>query len=197
MPFSQAVKLQVKRKADFRCCRCHEVGIDIHHIVPEAQGGPSDIDNAAPLCQNCHDRFGANPEKRKEIRQMRDWWYEIVQEKYHEDQSRFEKLNETILEIQRTQVSNKVEVDKLREELIAEIRALRPIQEQALEDIKFVSVADIPRQANTAIAATNIRAIAGTIEVMGMPETLRHAAEQKKSSHGALPHHLRERVTNK
>src|SRR5437016_1760860 len=42
---------------------------------PQAQGGSDDIDNAAPLCQNCHARFGANPEKRTEIRLMRDWWY--------------------------------------------------------------------------------------------------------------------------
>jgi hypothetical protein len=47
MPFSEALKLLVKRKSDFRCCRCSEVGIDIHHIVPEAQGGPNAIDNAA------------------------------------------------------------------------------------------------------------------------------------------------------
>ena len=29
-----------------------------------------------PLCQNCHNQFGDNPSKRKEIKQMRDWWYE-------------------------------------------------------------------------------------------------------------------------
>src|SRR5262245_33993057 len=78
MPFSESLKVQVKKMAAFRCCRCHDIGVDIHHIIPQAHGGTDDIDNAAPLCQNCHDRFGANPEKRKEIRQMRDWWYEVV-----------------------------------------------------------------------------------------------------------------------
>jgi hypothetical protein len=43
MAFLEALKLEVKRKAAFRCCRCHEIGIDIHHIIPEAQGGPDDI----------------------------------------------------------------------------------------------------------------------------------------------------------
>jgi hypothetical protein len=82
MPFSENIKLEVKRKAAFRCCRCQSIGIDVHHIVPEKDSGSSDISNAAPLCQNCHDQFGDNPQKRKEIIQMRDWWYEMCSRKY-------------------------------------------------------------------------------------------------------------------
>ena len=37
------------------------------------------MDNAAPLCSRCHDLYGGNPEKRKQIRQMRDNWYEMVE----------------------------------------------------------------------------------------------------------------------
>lgn len=40
-----------------RCCICgtrHSVAL--HHIVPSAQGGPDEIDNAISLCPNCHDR---------------------------------------------------------------------------------------------------------------------------------------------
>ncbi len=169
MPFSPALKDQIRKMAAFRCCRCHEIGIDIHHIVPQAKGGTDDIDNAAPLCQNCHDRYGANPEKRKEIRQMRDWWYEVVREKYHGDQSGFEKLNETLLKIQRTQESNQAEMDKLRSEVIEEVKVIRGLQEQAAEQLKHVPVVDIARQANTVVGSTNIQA-------MGMPETLRKAA---------------------
>ena len=154
MPFSPALKLQVKRMAAFQCCRCREIGVDIHHIIPQAQSGTDDIDNAAPLCQNCHDKFGANPEKRTEIRQMRDWWYEVVKEKYHGDQSQLEKVNETILKIQRTQESNQAEMYNLRKELIEEIKAVRSTQEQAVEALKYVPVVNIPRQANTAISAT-------------------------------------------
>ena len=77
-----------------------EVGVDIHHIVPQAEGGPDDIDNAAPLCQNCHARFGANPQKRKQICEMRDWWYDVVKTKYPTgDQAAVEKLNEALLKI--------------------------------------------------------------------------------------------------
>jgi hypothetical protein len=177
MPFPEALKLQVKRMAAFQCCRCREIGVDIHHIIPQAQGGSDDIDNAAPLCQNCHDRFGANPEKQKEIRQMRDWWYDVVKEKYHSDQSQFERISETILKIQHTQAQavSKTEIEELRIQLTNEIRALRPIQEQALEDLIYAPVVEVQQRANTAISAIQ----AGSIQHMGMPETLRRAADKE------------------
>jgi hypothetical protein len=56
--------------------------VQVHHIIPEEHGGPDTIDNAAPLCPNCHDYFGANPTKRKEIKHMRDWWYQKVEQMY-------------------------------------------------------------------------------------------------------------------
>jgi hypothetical protein len=49
----------------------------VHHILPEASGGPDTEENAAPLCPSCHTDFGGNPEKRKTIREMRDFWYEL------------------------------------------------------------------------------------------------------------------------
>jgi hypothetical protein len=82
MPFSEKIKTEVKHKAAFRCCRCQAIGIDAHHIIPEKYGGADDIDNAAPLCQNCHCQFGDNQSKRKEIKQMRDWWYKKCEEIY-------------------------------------------------------------------------------------------------------------------
>jgi hypothetical protein len=114
MPFSQGLKDKVKKMAAFQCCRCRAIGIDIHHIIPQAMGGSDDIDNAAPLCQNCHARYGANPEKRTEIRQMRDWWYDVVKEKYHGDQSQFKKLDDALLQIREHQESSKAEMDKFR-----------------------------------------------------------------------------------
>jgi HNH endonuclease len=174
MPFPPAVKLTVRRMAAFQCCRCHEIGVDIHHIIPQAQGGSDDIDNAAPLCPNCHDWFGGNPEKRKQIRDMRDWWYDVIKEKYPTGgQSQFEKLNETLLKIQDSHATT-AELDQLRTEVIEAVNGIRALQEQAAESLKYVAVADIPRQANTAIFASS------SAEVMGMPETLRRAAEQEK-----------------
>lgn len=78
MPFSESLKSRLRKRAHFLCCVCRRhAGVEIHHIVPQAEGGSDTEDNAAPLCPNCHDTYGANPEKRKLIREMRDQWYEI------------------------------------------------------------------------------------------------------------------------
>src|SRR2546425_13353225 len=54
----------------------HAAG-DTSHIIPTADGGPDTEDNAAPLCPSCHDIYGANPVKRKLIREVRNFWYEL------------------------------------------------------------------------------------------------------------------------
>jgi hypothetical protein len=82
MPFSEQLKLQVRRKAHFKCCLCHALGVEIHHIIPQAEGGVDTEDNAAPLCPSCHDIYGANPEKRKFIRESRDFWYELCERRF-------------------------------------------------------------------------------------------------------------------
>ena len=97
MAFSESVRNKVKEKSAFRCCRCHEIGIEVHHIVPSSKGGSDNIDNAAPLCPNCHSGFGENSIKRKEITQMRDWWYEVVAEKWPTPDTRAERLNNAIV----------------------------------------------------------------------------------------------------
>jgi CRISPR/Cas system-associated protein Cas10 (large subunit of type III CRISPR-Cas system) len=78
MPFSEHLKLTVKQKANFTCCWCqeHRNKVDVHHIIPESDGGPDTEDNAAPLCGSCHALYGNNPDLRKEIRSRRDHWYE-------------------------------------------------------------------------------------------------------------------------
>src|SRR6266702_3084522 len=82
MAFTEELKQEVRQKAAFQCCRCRRIGVEIHHIIPQADGGPDTIDNAAPLCPACHEDFGANPIKRKQIREMRDWWYGRVEAMY-------------------------------------------------------------------------------------------------------------------
>ncbi|HCQ91348.1 MAG TPA: HNH endonuclease [Clostridium sp.] len=59
---------------------CNKLFVEVHHIIPKLEGGSDSIDNAAPLCSSCHDLFGGNPEKRKQIRQMRDYWWEQMDE---------------------------------------------------------------------------------------------------------------------
>jgi len=61
MPFTQKIKDEAKWGSAYRCCVCHDVFVEVHHILPEADGGPSTIENAAPLCAKHHDLFGGNP----------------------------------------------------------------------------------------------------------------------------------------
>ena len=84
MSFSETLKLEVKRKADFTCCWCQDRRnkVEVHHIIPESEGGPDIEDNAAPLCGSCHDLYGMNPELRKEIKQRRDYWHEICSKRF-------------------------------------------------------------------------------------------------------------------
>lgn len=82
MTFSEELKRRVRRRAHFKCCLCHQLGVDIHHIVPQAECGPDTEDNAAPLCPSCHDTYGANPVKRKFIREARDLWYELCNSRF-------------------------------------------------------------------------------------------------------------------
>src|SRR4030042_2814767 len=119
MPFSESLKLKVKRKSAFYCCRCHQRGIDVHHIIPREDGGQDDFDNAAPLCQNCHDRYGANPQKRKEIKQMRDFWYEVVEEKYPQNflPDNTEKINDLIVAGLEKKSTQREDVEEIKREI--------------------------------------------------------------------------------
>lgn len=75
MPFDEKLKREVLEKCYYTCVWCQRSGaVELHHIVPEAAGGPSTVENACPLCPNCHTEMGGNPEMRKGLRQRRDWW---------------------------------------------------------------------------------------------------------------------------
>lgn len=53
MPFDQATRTKVLLWCDRRCCLCKKacgVNIEVHHLEP----GNDDIDNAMPLCFECH-----------------------------------------------------------------------------------------------------------------------------------------------
>jgi len=107
MDFTEQVKKEVKERAAFRCCRCQQIGIHVHHIIPQENGGSSDMDNAAPLCPNCHDYFGANPQKRKEITQMRDWWYGQVKMQFPDNRhlDKLEDINNKLDKLQQNQIN--------------------------------------------------------------------------------------------
>lgn len=83
MAFSGKTKLLARIKAAFRCCICHDPFVEVHHIIPQANGGDDSLNNAAPLCSSCHDLYGGNPEKQRIIRQMRDHWWKTMEERQH------------------------------------------------------------------------------------------------------------------
>lgn len=81
MPFTEKLKKEVRMKSDVRCVICHEPFVDIHHIIPQELGGPDTFDNAVALCPSCHFKYGNNPDLRKQIKEKRDSWYEMVEAK--------------------------------------------------------------------------------------------------------------------
>src|SRR5262249_10551303 len=81
MAFSERVRNLAKYKAAHRCCLCHKPFVEVHHLVPRAQGGTDSLDNAAPLCASCHGLYGGNPDKRKAIRVQRDHWWALIEER--------------------------------------------------------------------------------------------------------------------
>ena len=85
MAFSEKTKLEARRRSAFRCVICQKPFVHIHHIIPQEFGGSDELDNAAPLCAGCHDTYGDSPSKRKQIRQMRDYWYDIVEKRMQGD----------------------------------------------------------------------------------------------------------------
>jgi hypothetical protein len=75
-----------------RCCVCHRfcgVKIETDHIVLKADGGSDDLDNAIPVCFECHAEIHSyndkHPRGRKfrpeELRGHRQQWLEICQTK--------------------------------------------------------------------------------------------------------------------
>lgn len=56
MSFDQKEAEALLVDAGRMCCLCGKLhSVQLHHIVPKEDGGTDDIDNAIPLCPNCHD----------------------------------------------------------------------------------------------------------------------------------------------
>jgi hypothetical protein len=75
-----------------RCCVCHRfcgVKMETDHIVPAAEGGPDTIDNAIPVCFECHAEVHSyndkHPRGRKfrpdELRKHKNQWLTVCREK--------------------------------------------------------------------------------------------------------------------
>lgn len=120
MAFSEAVTKEIRRKSHFQCCLCKALGVEIHHVIPQAEGGPDTLENAAPLCPSCHETYGANPTKRKFIREARDFWFEVCEKRYQSDASLLQKVQETI-----GNTASKDDVYLLRSEIINALNSIK------------------------------------------------------------------------
>lgn len=121
MAFTEKTKLKVKKKAMFQCCWCKAVNIDVHHIKPQKHGGSDDISNAAPLCQSCHNLYGDNSSKRKQIKQMRDHWYETVEKMYSNRSNNLypliEKMDAVLEKMDNSQKRTRSDVSEIKNTL--------------------------------------------------------------------------------
>jgi hypothetical protein len=79
--FTERTRTLAKHQSAHRCCVCHKPFVEVHHLIPQAEGGDDSLENAAPLCASCHDLYGGNPEKRKALRQLRDHWWTLMAER--------------------------------------------------------------------------------------------------------------------
>ena len=116
MPFSERLKAKIRKSSHFRCCLCKAIGVEIHHIIPEEEGGLNTQDNAAPLCPSCHETYGANRSKRKFIREARDCWFEICENRYLTDEHILSEIR-AIAE----KVPSKKDLESLKSDLLSTI----------------------------------------------------------------------------
>jgi hypothetical protein len=137
MSFAEKIALEVKQRCHFQCCLCKALGVEIHHIIPQSEGGPDTIANAAPLCPSCHEIYGANPVKRKFIREVRDFWYEVCAKRYASDFAQLRDIR-AMLE----GAASKSDFVELRRELMNRSAAIDP---NNLVESKSLSLADYLR----------------------------------------------------
>lgn len=172
MPFSEALKLIVKRRAHFSCALCHRLGVEVHHIVPQAENGSDVEDNAVPLCPSCHETYGANPEKRKFIRQSRDFWYELCEKRYASDTDRLEKILQIVQE-----ASSKNDVRNVVDKLAEFQQSIDRSLSRAVERERYISQIDQMQQRLLSIE-NEMQAKALTLQQLRKREAVIHLGVQ-------------------
>jgi len=89
MGFSKDIRIEALKLSARHCCVCHRykgIKMEVHHLIQEADGGANTLENAIPVCFDCHSDAGHFNDRHpkgskfsiKELRQSRDKWYEIV-----------------------------------------------------------------------------------------------------------------------
>jgi len=91
MGFPHKIRQEALRLSARHCSICHRykgIKMEVHHIIQEADGGENTLENAIPLCFDCHADAGhfnaRHPKGTKysipELRKARDEWYKFVKE---------------------------------------------------------------------------------------------------------------------
>lgn len=146
MGFSEELKIEVKKKSHYRCVVCNSFGpLHVHHIDPSSEGGSDDFDNAVALCPSCHDIYQGNKEKRKWLREKRDYWYEYCEKNLDKDD--LIKLGKAINVIEEANTGR----DRIVQNLEEKIKILNSTVEQYSKIIepltlKFPDSNEIERQ---------------------------------------------------
>ncbi|MFA7420741.1 MAG: HNH endonuclease [Melioribacteraceae bacterium] len=89
MSFSKEISEMALLLSGRCCCICHKFcgnKIELHHIIPESEGGQDTFENCIPLCFDCHAEVGnyndKHPKGKKystsELKKHRDAWYSNV-----------------------------------------------------------------------------------------------------------------------
>lgn len=138
MGFNDKIREKVKQRSHFKCCLCHEHwATEVHHIIPKKEGGKNDEENAAPLCATCHDLFGGNPEKRKFIKQARNFWYSFCEKRSSQDfepiLKAFERFNKDVAtkeDVQNVVRQLDVRIQKIIEQPISTSEQLQKISDE-------------------------------------------------------------------
>ena len=90
--FSQDQATRLLARCHRRCCICHRfcgVKMELDHITPVCEGGSDDIENAIPLCFECHAEIHSyndrHPRGRKfrpeELRLHKEQWLKVLDER--------------------------------------------------------------------------------------------------------------------
>ena len=74
----EKIKIDVIALSNNRCCICQTPFVQLHHI--DGDSSNNNIDNAAPLCPNCHSQAHSNNKltanlTASRVKNLRDKWY--------------------------------------------------------------------------------------------------------------------------
>lgn len=144
--FEESIKNEAKRRGNFRCAVCQKQYVEVQHIVPPAEDGSDEIDNAIPLCAFCHHRHGDDSGLRDKLRELRDAWWARCEE--GREGSGFVELSQLL--------------DQLRADYLTDT-TLEPERLVQIRDLLLQTIGDIESDVSAADAVPDILAASTAI----------------------------------